>query len=85
MLQRVQAFFEIVFISIHIRSYNPMLEKIFHFPSDSEKTHWKQSVVFLPEMLASKVGYDLRSKISISPDENNPRFSVIDIQIGESL
>ena len=45
-------------------------------------THWAQSVVFLPEMLAAAPGYALDCAIRVAPDEENPRWAVIDVQMG---
>ena len=52
---------------------------------DSEETHWKQTVCFLPVSVSVEKGETIYSKVTLSQDEGNKRFYNISLELLENL
>ena len=49
---------------------------------DAPSTHWKQTVIWLPEMLLATAGTStLACKLSLRSDEEQPRMCVLDLEM----
>jgi len=48
---------------------------------DCPPTHWKQTVIMLPDMLGAEVGLRLDCALRLRKDEHNPRHCVLDLEV----